>query len=201
MTEMLNLANEYINGKVDSKVFTQKCKHLYRQAITTCERNMELELLKALPFIHEFAYVSYSDLELTTQVSYFFDVMNGKKEYHYSTFVQLSALDAPKSKLYDLYNRFDDISIEELRQLFTEHIAYKSCLNDILYSAIREIFLNFDANNPSAFDFDSINCCEETIRSKIKDRLHLLLSYYLGLEVFLLQIHSQPNIGTAYTII
>ena len=201
MTEVRNLAIEYLNNQIDNKAFTQKCQSIYHKSVLSCERHLELEYLNALPFIHEFAYAPYSDSELKIQVADFLDIISDAKEYRYSVMIQLSPLNTKRSKLYDQYNRFDDFSIEKLRQSFQKRPANKNTLDDILYSSIYEILQKCDTTNLTELDFDSINCNQDVISSKIKEQLQRLLSYYLGLEVFLLQIHSQPHTGITYIII
>ena len=202
MTELHNYLEDYIYGRINAALFSQKCKELYTQVISSLDIMTNLDTIIILPFVHEFAYCNYSDSELTEQALHLYSILSGKKSYQYSSFFKLSPPDSREKNLFRLYCNFQNATLSDLYTIFVQNIDNPKNLKDILNNLIVDILTNLDARHPEECNFNSVNCSYEDLDfARIKDRVILFTSYYLGINPFLLQINILSSNNILYAIV
>lgn len=198
--EMRNFSNKFVCGEIDSNEFTMKCKELYSLIISDCIESMKLDNIILIPFIHEFAYYRYDVLELKEQVLNFLSILNGTQPYFYSTFLKLFPPDENKKNEFTLYCNFKNIEIKDLYSVFSKYIEKPLSIKDILNNYIFDILNRLDLKHIDESCFNYVNSNENISFSQIRDRIFLLLSYYLGINVLFIQISVLENNSIVYTI-
>jgi hypothetical protein len=183
----------FLKGTVNETEFVRVCKETYVAAISKQSRNLNFEELKVLPFIHEFAFCLYTDVELKSQIMSFRSILNGEQVYHYSSFIRISPPEVSDTWIFELYNNYPDIKLMDLCPLFKEHINSPTSVNDILYNSICDLLANLDFTTPEESGFNYINCSDNASLNDIEDRVFRVLSFYLGHRSFLMQISFLPN--------
>ena len=108
--------------------------------------------------------------------------------------------DENKKNEFTLYCNFKNIEIKDLYSVFSKYIEKPLSIKDILNNYIFDILNRLDLKHIDESCFNYVNSNENISFSQIRDRIFLLLSYYLGINVLFIQISMLENNSIVYTI-
>lgn len=198
--EIIEFTTDYLQNKISRDRFVALCKKIYEQSLSSEESSIQLDSIIWLPFIHEFAYCKYTDLELKRQVTFLNELLSGKQQYHYSSWFKLSCPDSTNKTMYDLYLNFHDVELADLNYLFTELIENPVTLKDILHNLIYDILSKLNLSDLEESEFNYVNCCENVSYTNIKEKVLNFFAYYLGIDSFYVDVTVCSTRNTIYTI-
>lgn len=200
--EINNKVKEYLEYKIEKGILVNYFRKIYEQSLQTEEYRIRLDLIAVIPFVHEFAYAKYAEVELREQVTFFYEILKGKCNYHTSAFLKLSAPKKEDSRITTLNQKFPNIELEDLCDIFTIPMDNSVTLKDILYNMLVDILSKLDLSNLEESDFDCVNCNLEHVSYKnLRERIFNLLSYYLGREAFYVDVNVFSNGNISYIIL
>ena len=143
--EIRNNSIDFLDDKINFDEFITECKKLYNSIISDYTKSIMIDNIIIAPFIHEFAYCKYSDLELKSQVKHFLKLINEEEPYCYSTFFKLQPTNNELDEMY-LLNNYNEITIKDLNSVFSHFIENPLTIKDILNNIIFDILdkINFE---------------------------------------------------------
>ena len=192
---------QYLSGKITRDTYIQICKEIYSELLSQPEKCMRLNIITAVPFIHEFAYCPYTERELRAQVQKALSVLDGKQPYSYSSFCKVPIPNETDMVAFQLYANYQDISLTDVQLTFDHSISNPLTIKELLYNLIFDIISKVNLEYPSESDFDYVNCGENISFAQVRERIFLLLSYYLGIRMCYIHICILPDNKTWYTIL
>ena len=198
--KIVDITRNYLQNKINQDNFIQSSKEIYETLVRSATKDIPLDSIIWIPFFHEFAYCRYTDSEMKLQVAFFCELLNGKRYYQYSSFFKVSLPDVSDKLMYDLYINFGSVSMTDLYDLFVSRIEIPLTLKDILYNLIYDILSKTDFTNQGESEFDYVNCEEDVSCHCIREKIMNLLSYYLGINPFYVDINFFSNGNVVYTI-
>lgn len=200
--EITNKVEKYLEYKMEKESLVHYFRKIYEKSLQWEEYSIQLDLIIVIPFIHEFAYVRYTEAELREQVIVFYEILSGKRKYHYSAFFKLSAPKNEESRVNALYQKFPNIELEDLCDVFVTPMDNPLTWKDILYNMLVDILSKLDLSNLEESDFDYVNCSFEYVSyQNLRERIFKLLAYYLGREAFYVDVNVFSNGNTSYMIL
>lgn len=116
--EIKTITNDYLQNRINKVMFVEYCRKLYEQSLQSEEYSIRLDLIIAIPFIHEFAYCEYTESELRAQVVFFQELLDGKQKYHDSNFFKLPVPKDSDKTMSALYRKFPNIELIDLYDIF-----------------------------------------------------------------------------------
>lgn len=205
ISKIKKASNDYLTDKIDKTHFTYIFKEAYHCFLDDSEKQFELEYIPLIPFIHNFAYCEHlSDLELKENAANFVCILERAKNYSYSSFFKLNQ---PKTKhpiIYEFHKKIiesKEIYFNFIKSLPFERKKIPVTISDVIENLICELITKIDFYNSNETDFDCVNCDDNIVFERAKERLFSLLEYYLGLKAFLFQIEIIPNHRNIYIVI
>lgn len=198
--EIIHCMQKYLNNQMNITEFSDACRDFYVRVLHNKECGFELDAIIWIPFIHEFGYCDYTDLELKTEVEHLVGVLLGKKDYNYSSFFKLIPPAPSDKRFYDLYLKYPDIKIDDLDNLFISRIDSPNNLKDCIQNYIVDILENINFDRVEDSLMDCVNMGEGISLEFAKEKLYSFLAYYLGVSPFYLNISVFKDGKTVYLI-
>ena len=200
--DIKNKIDEYLEYKIEKESLVDYFRNIYEQSLQAEEYSIQLDLIIAIPFIHEFAWAGYTEVELREQVTFFYEILNGKRKHHDSAFFKLSAPTNEDSRMRSLYQKFPNIELIDLYDIFAVSVEKPLTLKDILYNMLVDILSKLDLENQQESDFSYVNCSLEHVSyQNLRERIFKLLAYYLGCEAFYVDVNVFSNGNISYIIL
>lgn len=189
----------YINGNIGLNEYSCFCADLYEESLRKIEGCFDFDSLVILPFIHEFAYWDFSEEELKERVLYFVSILKGEQSYSHFSFLKIPIPTHENPTEYMLYSDFENIELKSMNSLFLDKINPPLSVKDVLYNSIIDLLSAVDWRNPEDVVCDCVNCNASYLQ--VKDRIKLLLSYYLGIKEFIFQVEFLPDNKVIYAVL
>ena len=185
---------DYINKDIDSEKCVQSFKEIYVQILESDNLNFELDIIPQMPVIHELAFSKCTNGELDHHIEQLRGIISGNQEYHYDAFYKLNIPNDSK-EMIALHDKYDEIELDELLKVFATEIKNTKTLRDILFNLLYDILSKINLQDVDECEFDYVNCSDDITLDQLKSWIMVLLSYYLGITPFYLQISYSPDKG------
>ena len=191
-----NQVIDFINDKIDMQAFQQICQDTYYKCISENDLQYNLDVIKYLPFLHNFAFPEYGTSigEYKGEVQFYLKLLHHEIEYHYSCVILL-----PNLKNDCNIDIEDDLFIEKLSYLFKEKKNTLDNIFGMLYNMLQELISQYLNNQEDCFDY--INCTDELSKEYLKDRILKLYMYYTGEKEFIVQLFCYTEARDVFCII
>lgn len=194
------LAFDFLQQKIDSKLFTQSCAALYKQSLNNPESNYTLDSILIIPFIHEFACGHLNNVELRSEVMRLYEILNGTRAYHHSIYIKLHPHTVSGKLPPEIQENINAVQPSKLVEFFHDRIILPITVYDLIHNAIVDLLSIAGFTIDDATEYSLINCDEHTITKQTNLKIAKLLSYFIGNDALFLQVNCYPQKRIEYII-